>query len=303
MGILDIINAEMKKVKKGGVGLDTTSLKDGKNIIRVLPNPKDMENGVISHKWGQHFIKGLEPNDKGGYVKAVVPCNRSTYDEDCPICNAIGQGILNAVSDKQVKTLFDSKAGKRYLINALNRSAWSENKKDPVIMEIPKSVLKGIIEGFSMIMEQDETANPLSLTHGIDFSIKKTGIGLNTDYTVTVLPISKPVSKEVMQKVIDLETEVAKQFDDPDTNTIAIQAIAKVAGMDKNLLRSELINKKPRINKKSLEEKQQKNTESFLSESEPEMGNTDCVESKIGEVENINEELLTSELEDLLADL
>ena len=236
MSILDTIRKEKQKVSRSSEDdMNVVRFKDGKNIIRPLPNPVDQESGIFAHSWGQHWIKGLEPNENGSYIKAVVPCAKSTFGEDCPICNALGKGIMEATTDEQIKALEGGKAGTRFLMWGLNLSKWSEDPTVPVLWEMPKSVYGQILEAYQSAIEDTDDGegyNPLSLKDGMDFMVKKEGTGLNTKYVALPLAKSKPVPSGVMDKISSLEDMIKKQFDDVESNTRAFAAISAVAGLE-----------------------------------------------------------------------
>jgi hypothetical protein len=193
----------------------------GKNQFRILPSWKP-ESGQFWHDFGQHFIKGLD-----GELKAVYICADKTFSKPCAICDGIKSAMNNAMDDEVIGKLKEAKASTRILLNALNRSAWSEDANTPVVLELSPSTFEKVLE----IMETWATdgTDMLSLSEGMDILITRTGKGLATEYTVQPAPKSAPVSENVLKNLQDLDAYVAQES--TEERNRALTAVHAVVGI------------------------------------------------------------------------
>lgn len=187
-----------------------TRLQSGKNRVRILSSwqldkdGKPDAAGDFYQDFGMHFVK-----DKESKLAAVYICTERTYSRDCPVCEAIREGIGKAKSTGNVgmeKLLGQARASHRVLVNALMRD--SENPNQPVILELPATVFDTITDQISAFL--DDEVNMLDPNEGQDFIINKTGSGLDTDYSVTVAPKATAVTYD-QSAVTDLRAYVAQE--------------------------------------------------------------------------------------------
>ncbi|CAB4121717.1 hypothetical protein UFOVP26_5 [uncultured Caudovirales phage] len=199
----------------------TTRAQNGKNQFRILPTWRK-EGGQFWHDFGQHFVKGLD-----GQLKAVYICADKTFSKPCAICDGLGKAINSATDDAAIGALKEAKASSRILVNALNRSAWSEDANTPVILELSPSTFEKVLE----IMETWATdgTDMLSLDEGMDILITRTGKGLQTEYTVQPAPKSAKVSTETLRSLHDLDAYVAQES--VDERNRALTAVHAVVGL------------------------------------------------------------------------
>lgn len=172
-------------------------LVSGKNVRRVL-FPKGSSESFYSEGF-VHFSLGAEGNK-------VVTCPKTFSSKNpCPVCKYVEE--LQKSKDKEEKKLAeDIKAKRRIYINVINRD--SDDEEDvPKVLPIGVTVLKGLLEAICDADYGDIT-DPKS---GRDITIKKTGTGLKTEYSVLPKPSTSVVSdtlsiEELEEKMTDLES-------------------------------------------------------------------------------------------------
>lgn len=199
----------------------TVKMKEGKNQIRIIQTSQD---GKFWADIGVHWIKA----EANGKPLAVVGCREIIKDEQCEICDAIEQAARQAVDDESLKIIKDWKAKKSILLVALVRTD-DASSEVPQIVEITPSTFTQII---SCIDEYEESGvNILDPKSGHDIIIKRSGRGLDTEYTVLVAP--KPSSynaKSVHANLPNLEEFIEKNYFRGDEKK-ALQAIGRITGL------------------------------------------------------------------------
>lgn len=187
-----------------------TRLQSGKNRVRILPSwqldkdGKPDAGGDFYQDFGMHFVK-----DKESKLAAVYICTERTYSRDCPVCEAIREGVGKAKSTGNAgmeKLLGQARASHRVLVNALMRDG--ENPNQPVILELSATTFDTITDQISAFLDDD--VNMLDPNTGHDFIINKTGSGLDTDYSVTVAPKATAVTYD-QSAVTDLRAYVDQE--------------------------------------------------------------------------------------------
>ena len=171
-------------------------LTPGKNVRRIL-FPKGNSESFYSEGF-IHFSLGAEGN-------RVVTCPKTfSTKNSCPICKYVEE--LQKSKDKDDKKLAeDMKAKRRIYVNVINRD--SDDEEDtPKVLPIGVTILKGLLE---TICDADygDITDPKT---GRDVTIKRTGTGLKTEYTVLPKPNSSVVSdtlsvEELEENMADLE--------------------------------------------------------------------------------------------------
>lgn len=167
---MNTIKSKREELQRGGgYNADFDKLEKGNNVRRILP-PK----GDKKVFWAEGYLHfGL-----GEDGKTTVTC-LDTFDdgEPCPVCAYIEE--LKKSRSKEDKKLADSiKKTKRTYIAVINRD--SEEEK-PVVLSVGKTILQPIID---LICDPDY-GDITDFEDGTDITIKKSGTGINTEYTVT----------------------------------------------------------------------------------------------------------------------
>ena len=201
-------------------------IKEGKTRIRILPVQSASPLAVPGQFWmesGVHWIK----TEANGKPVAVVGNSLIVYGTASPVEQAIERAIKSATSDDDLKLMKEWKAKTTILVNALIRSG-SDASEDPVPLELTPTTFGKVL---SMMDEYEaEAGNILDYKTGFDFTIERNGKGLNTEYTVMPHQTAKPVSKDSVDKAIDLFAFVEKEFFRGD-ETKAITAISNMSGI------------------------------------------------------------------------
>lgn len=175
-----------------------TRLSKGKNKVRILPGWRNGDP-QFWHDFGQHWVK-----DTDGSVKAVVVCDAKTFDKECELCNMVEMG-LNSLPEGSVehRALQEAKATGRVLLNVLMLD--SEDPKTPKVLEVPPTVFggnKGVGGIISLFEEYPDLIDP---EKGNDIIIEKTGSGIDTRYGVMVANSKTKVSKDILEKLNNLD--------------------------------------------------------------------------------------------------
>lgn len=203
---------EMMMKKKAQIasssgGERTQALKAGRNVLRILPSWKKGSD-VFFHDYGLHYVPM-------GDKKQAYLCEFKTFERNCPLCDAIREGIINATNDKDKAMFKDASASGRILVNAIDVE---KDPNTPFILNLPPSVFDKIMD--IVIENCDEESGSADfnivtdLKRGVEIIINKTGAGLNTEYSVQPsLKAGKPISPEVMKKIKDLDAFVQSELE------------------------------------------------------------------------------------------
>lgn len=179
-----------------GGGTDYFKIKDGRNVVRILP-PKDENEMFFQEAYLHYGVNKSEENKKG--MTIVCP---TTFGEGkpCPVCELSKQ--MKALSRKKDDT-YDKQARelmrkKRAYFNVIDRSddlatySPDENgklvrensegyKETPVkVMSTGVSILKDLLG----IIVDPEYGDITDAEEGLDVIITKSGTGFNTEYDV-----------------------------------------------------------------------------------------------------------------------
>ena len=195
-------------------------LRDGRNRYRLLPGWRKNGDPTFDHSFGQHFIK-----DASGAITAVYLCTSHTFGQSCQVCDAIRSGLRSKPDSATEELLKEAGASKQILVNMLHRDGKEPNK--PMVFGLPASVYEDMFK----IIEQywEDGINALDLDNGIDFIIERTGSGIGTRYSVMVAPKSSPVSKDVVERLVDLDEYVKQESDQGLAKALA--AMSNVSGL------------------------------------------------------------------------
>lgn len=192
----------------------TLKPKAGPNNYVILGDWDQARNEIFYREFGQHFVK--DANDD---LKAVHICLSKTYQQDCPICNALSEAANHVTDDAQIKVLDNAKAKQTYLLNVLEVDENGKHDGQPKILEVGYTVFSGILD----LMEDWGEAifdpeNPQIIT------VNRDGTGFNTKYNVLPKGTKRAnVTPDVLKKLNDLDDYVNQANDEKKrlaTNTI-----------------------------------------------------------------------------------
>lgn len=204
-----------------------TKLASSKNLVRILPRWNGDETGTFWQDFGQHFIK-----DKAGKIQAVYICTANTFGKVCEVCGGLAEYSAATQDEDDVKLIQEARSSSRALVNAIYLNGTHANAKtDPVLLELPQSVLNDILGIMETYME-DHELNIVSLKDGYDLVITKTGTGRDTKYTVTPSPKSREVPASVMEKARDLEAYAQQEYDEGKQKVLSAMRAVLGGGSD-----------------------------------------------------------------------
>lgn len=211
------------KNRYSGSGGKAYKMKEGRNTLRLLVDPKVVEtNGQFWHDLGVHWIKA---DENGKPITVIGDCDY-TYQQPSMINAAIEQAIASA-TDEESKKLYESwRSRKTVLFPAIVRG---ENGDDPTIVEVTPTTWGKITEILSLYMDNGEDLTDPQT--GKDIVVNRTGKGLNTDYSVMISPApSQPLPADVLTKLPDIDAYIQKEFFRGEEQK-ALNAIAQIAGV------------------------------------------------------------------------
>lgn len=196
-------------------------LKEGRTRIRLLKAP---DQAKFWADLGVHWIK----TSATGKPVAVVGCEDEVHEKPCAICTAAAKAVEAVSDDESLKVVKDWKTKKSILVNALIREGPSDASDDtPVVLELTPTTFGSIL---SVMEEWGADVDPFDLVEGVDFVIERKGRGLDTEYTVTPAHKSKPVNKDVLNRLINLDEFITKEFFRGDERK-ALAAIQATTGV------------------------------------------------------------------------
>jgi hypothetical protein len=225
-GIADLVaKTKKQQASKKAAGLRTMKPSPGKHTYRILPTwrlntqPEECKKEAqpFWHDFAMHWVR----TEKNGKPTAYI-CLEKTFGAECPVCSAIGRGISASDDDATVELLKEANASQKYLLNVLHRT--SPDKPNEVqVMEVGQKIFDQLIEFMS------EYGDITDLKEGMDLIINREGSGMDTRYTVLPAAKHKPVSKDVMAKLLDLDS-VVQQENETKLN-LALENLGKVSGI------------------------------------------------------------------------
>lgn len=226
MSVQDLVTKVKKQMAaKKAANLRALKPLPGKHVYRILPTwrlntmPEKCkeETQPFWHDFGMHWVRSSTNGKPVAYI-----CLDKTFGVDCPVCAAIGRGISNTNDDDTVDLLKSANSQQKFLLNVLHRS--SPDKPNEVqVMEVGPKIFDQILEFIS------EYGDITDLENGKDLIINREGSGLDTKYTVLPAANSKPVGKEVMSNLYDLDAVV--QQENETRLKMALDNLAKVSGI------------------------------------------------------------------------
>lgn len=201
--VYEDIEKQLLENQKGGG--DYWQPEVGRTKIRLIPFKSGTSNKVFV-KEETHFYK----DDDGKNV--AVTCRGS----DCPICDAVDD---ETISEK-------CKASVKFLCNAVIRGKDGEPDQ-LMICRLPKSVAMGSdkVTGLAEFCSKEgrnryNLGDPMSLTKGRDFEIRRSGTGMKTRYEV--VPAAKPTAVSFEGQPVDLTTKIRTPMDRPAMEKLVV---------------------------------------------------------------------------------
>lgn len=197
----------------------SVKLKEGKTTLRLVGRP----NTKFWAELGVHWIK----TEKNGKPVAVVGCYDEVKQQPCAVCTAIDRAAKASSDDESLAIIKDWKMKKTVLVNALVRSG-SDASEDPIVVELAPTAFGQMLSTIEEYQAAD--VDILDLVNGVDFVVERLGKSLDTEYRVMTAPKSKPVHPSVLEKLVDLDAYIEKEFFRGDERK-ALTAIANMTGI------------------------------------------------------------------------
>lgn len=194
MEMVQAVKARLER--QGSSGLSFDKLVNGKNIRRILW-PKGNRDLCFSEGY-IHFGLGADG-------KTSMVCRKTNNSKaHCPVCEYITQ--LQMSKDKNDKKLAEAiKARKRVYFNVIDRDSDSDTDELKVL-PVGLTVQKAIVA----ILCDPDYGDITDPAEGRDVTIKRTGQGLNTEYSVLPKPNTSPASttltpEQIEEQMADLD--------------------------------------------------------------------------------------------------
>jgi len=208
---------ELNTKNTSGGGANFIDLKDGRNVVRVLP-PAEGKEDFAQEAFVHYGVGKTETNKKGTMI--VCPTTHGD-NKRCPVCDASKEfkALSKKKDDAMSKQSNELYRKKRVYMNAIDRSVDIEalardaegNYLDPdgkifnpvQILAVGTTVYKSII-GIICDPDYGDITDPVT---GLDIIITKAGTGMNTDYETKTVRKESPIGfSEWNAKLNDLST-------------------------------------------------------------------------------------------------
>ena len=180
--------AQAREAERGG-NAQYDKLVQGKNVRRLLWPKGDKES---------FYSEGYVHFGLGEDGKTMVTCPK-TFDSHnrCPVCEYVEQ--LQKSKDKDDKKMADDiKARRRIYVNVINRD--SDDEEDtPKVLPIGVTILKGLLD----IICDPDYGDITDYNEGRDLTIKRTGQGLKTEYSVIAKPNTSVASESMSEEELE----------------------------------------------------------------------------------------------------
>ena len=175
---LSALKDKLKKTDLGGGGRGYFTPREGKSLIRILPETGDMD--FFFQTVGRHFF----PDKRMTYCPAFT----SEGEYECPVCDLVDE--LHKAGDKSSKKMASALGlRKQYWMNVIDRKS---PESGPLIYTPGVIVFNTIV---SLIGDPDY-GDIYDIEDGIDLVIEREGTGLNTEYQVIAKRHSSPLSDD-----------------------------------------------------------------------------------------------------------
>jgi len=192
---------ESAKAKSGGGGsAEWISLKDGLNMVRLLP---PLTKGDPFYIYiGQHFSLGESKKGNVYCPRLCISMDGRTRmsDEDCPVCEYVAEVKKLSKKSSEVAAADEIRVSGRWLCQALDVD---EDDGKPRFWSMGPMI-------FNQIMEYLTGKYPMlyQLEGGYDLNVKKSGKGLETKYQVYPEKDPTDVDEGIVLEMLDLEEYV-----------------------------------------------------------------------------------------------
>lgn len=211
---LEKLKKRLEDLNKAGSGssggMDWLKLKDGRNVVRILPG-KDGED--FASEAYLHYGVGKTDKDKNG-TTVICP---TTLDEGarCPICELTKEirKLKKKDGDQYDKQAREMGRKKRVYFNAIDRGddlnayekgedgKWKKGDEHSSPIKVLatgigvyKDVIKNILD--------PEIGDITDADNGIDVIIEKSGTGMKTEYDVRMARSNSPIGFAVWQECL-----------------------------------------------------------------------------------------------------
>lgn len=211
MGLnMDAIRARLDKFNEGnrggnGGGTSYYNIKDGRNVVRLMPPRKDAES--FEREVFVHYGVGKNDQDKKG--KQIVCPTTHGEDKACPICEQAKQlfNLSKKKGDKYEKEAKQINRKKRVYYNVISRDEnlddytfkdgkWFKDVEGKEVEESPVKVLNtgiGVLQAIFGIIVDPEYGDITDPEEGLDLIITRSGSGLDTKYEVKTVRKETPI--------------------------------------------------------------------------------------------------------------
>jgi hypothetical protein len=208
--------------------------KPGKTLFRILPDKND---GNFERMYGKHWLKSFD-----GQQKLSIGDRQITYNQPCPVRNAIWSAINNAPTEEIKKHYQSMLASQRHVFQVLilkvNGAADPDVSPDtPVLVDVSGKQIDAIWQQFEVYSDIDETHSLDDAERGHIFQCQKQGTGYDTSYTFTAMPKDYPVTQDILDKRHELDAWVASEFEGMEQKAMEfLRHLNNAAGIDGAML-------------------------------------------------------------------
>lgn len=218
--LLDLLRAKKSEIAAAsGDRMKTIKPVDGSGRYRILHSWRGVGQ-QFWHDFGQHFVR-----NSASKIAAVYMCTDKTYGKPCAVCAALEQGMASASDDFTMNLLKEAKSSGRILVNAMHID--SSTPGEVKILELSPTAFKAYLD----IVEQYEDAEQsiFDVETGRDVIITRSGVGLQTKYTVMASVKTSPVPPAALAKLHNLDEYV--QQENAGQQLRALNSVRAVSGL------------------------------------------------------------------------
>lgn len=189
---LEAIRNKLKSTDTGGGGKGFFSPKQGRSVIRILPEVGNME--YFFQEVGKHQF----PGNKYVYCPKFTSAGKLA----CPVCELVRE-LYSAGDNASKKLAKNIKLRRMYWMNVINRG---DEDSGPLVYT------PGVrsFDQISTIIGDPDYGDITDVAHGVDLKITRKGTGIDTDYQINASPRETPLSDD--QDLIDQWLEEAKDL-------------------------------------------------------------------------------------------
>lgn len=203
---MELVHKKKDSLERQGGSNNYDKLQNGKNVRRILWPKGDSEE--CSSEGYIHF--GLGEDGK----QSVICRKTENPHAKCPVCDYIAK--LQKSKDKNDKKLADSlKARKRVFYNVLDRDN-ADSPNEVKILAVGTTVQRQIVA----VLCDPDYGDITDYETGRDITIRRTGQGLTTEYTVIPKPNVSPASTMDKAELEDKMTDLASMWKIPSVEDL-----------------------------------------------------------------------------------